>query len=32
MAHYMTHDEYVPFVARFAADTGNYLKSTGVIR
>jgi len=30
--HFMTHDQYGPFIAKFAADTGNFLKSTGVIR
>jgi len=30
--HYLPHDQYGPFIAQFAADTGAYLKSTGVIR
>jgi tripartite-type tricarboxylate transporter receptor subunit TctC len=30
--HYMAHDQYGPFITKFAADTGAYLKSTGVIR
>ena len=29
---YMSHDQFAPFVAQFATDTTNYLKSTGVIR
>jgi tripartite-type tricarboxylate transporter receptor subunit TctC len=30
--HFIAHDQYGPFIAKFAEDTGNYLKSTGVIR
>jgi putative tricarboxylic transport membrane protein len=30
--HYMGHEEYGPFITKFAADTANFLKSTGVIR
>jgi putative tricarboxylic transport membrane protein len=30
--HYLPHDSYGPFIAQFAADTSNFLKSTGVIR
>ena len=30
--HFIAHDQYGPFIAKFAADTGNSLKSTGVIR
>jgi tripartite-type tricarboxylate transporter receptor subunit TctC len=30
--HFIAHDQYGPFIAKFAADTENYLKSTGVIR
>jgi tripartite-type tricarboxylate transporter receptor subunit TctC len=30
--HYMGQAEYGPFVAKFAADTASFLKSTGVIR
>jgi tripartite-type tricarboxylate transporter receptor subunit TctC len=30
--HYVAHDQYGPFIAKFAADTGAYLKSSGVIR
>jgi tripartite-type tricarboxylate transporter receptor subunit TctC len=30
--HYLTHDQYAPFIAQFAADTTAFLKSTGVIR
>ncbi|HXJ01997.1 MAG TPA: tripartite tricarboxylate transporter substrate binding protein [Micropepsaceae bacterium] len=29
--HFLAHDQYRPFITRFAADTGNFLKSTGVI-
>jgi tripartite-type tricarboxylate transporter receptor subunit TctC len=29
---YLAHDAYGPFIAQFAADTSNFLKSTGVIR
>jgi tripartite-type tricarboxylate transporter receptor subunit TctC len=32
IANFMSHDQYGPFIAKFAADTGNFLKSTGVIR
>jgi tripartite-type tricarboxylate transporter receptor subunit TctC len=28
---FLAHDRYGPFIAQFAADTGNFLKSTGVI-
>jgi tripartite-type tricarboxylate transporter receptor subunit TctC len=28
---FIAHDQYGPFVAQFAADTGSFLKSTGVI-
>jgi putative tricarboxylic transport membrane protein len=30
--NFMSHDQYGPFITKFAADTGNFLKSTGVIR
>jgi putative tricarboxylic transport membrane protein len=30
--HYLTHDQYGPFITQFAADTASFLKSTGVIR
>ena len=30
--HFLAHDQYRPFIAQFAADTSNFLKSTGVIR
>jgi len=30
--NFMAHDQYGPFITKFAADTGNFLKSTGVIR
>jgi len=30
--HYVAHDQYGPFITKFATDTGNFLKSTGVIR
>jgi putative tricarboxylic transport membrane protein len=30
--HYLTHDQYGPFISQFAADTASFLKSTGVIR
>jgi len=30
--NFMGHDRYGPFIARFAADTGNFFRSTGVIR
>jgi putative tricarboxylic transport membrane protein len=30
--HYVAHDQYGPFIAKFAADTAAYLKSSGVIR
>jgi tripartite-type tricarboxylate transporter receptor subunit TctC len=30
--HFIAHDQYGPFITKFAADTTNYLKSTGVIR
>ncbi len=30
--HFIGHEQYGPFIAKFAADTGAYLKSTGVIR
>ena len=30
--HFIAHDQYGPFIAQFAAETTNYLKSTGVIR
>lgn len=29
--NFMSHDQYGPFIAKFAADAGNFLKSTGVI-
>lgn len=29
---FLAHDQYGPFIAQFAADTSNFLKSTGVIR
>jgi tripartite-type tricarboxylate transporter receptor subunit TctC len=29
---YMGHDQFAPFVAKLAADTEGFLKSTGVIR
>jgi tripartite-type tricarboxylate transporter receptor subunit TctC len=32
IANFISHDQYGPFIAKFAADTGNFLKSTGVIR
>lgn len=32
VARYLAHDAYGPFIAQFAADTSNFLKSTGVIR
>jgi putative tricarboxylic transport membrane protein len=31
-AHYIPHAQYGPFIAKFAADTEVFLKSTGVIR
>jgi tripartite-type tricarboxylate transporter receptor subunit TctC len=30
--HFLTHDEYGPFIQQFATDTADFLKSTGVIR
>lgn len=30
--HFIAHDQYGPFITKFAADTGAFLKSTGVIR
>ena len=30
--NYLGHDQYGAFVERFAADTGNFFRSTGVIR
>jgi tripartite-type tricarboxylate transporter receptor subunit TctC len=30
--NFMSHDQYGPFITKFAADTGTFLKSTGVIR
>jgi len=30
--HFIAHDQYGPFITKFAADTSTYLKSTGVIR
>ena len=32
MPHFIAHDQYGPFITKFAADTGNFLKATGVIR
>ena len=29
--HYLPHDQYQTFITQFAADTGTFLKSTGVI-
>jgi putative tricarboxylic transport membrane protein len=29
---FLAHDQYGPFIAQFAADTSNFLKSVGVIR
>ena len=30
--NFMSHDQYGPFITKFAGDTANFLKSTGVIR
>ena len=30
--NYMVHDQYAPFIDKFAADSANFLKTTGVIR
>ena len=30
--HFIPHAEYAKFVEQFAADTGNFLKTTGVIK
>jgi putative tricarboxylic transport membrane protein len=30
--HFLAHDQYRPFIAQFAANTSNFLKSAGVIR
>jgi len=30
--NFMAHDQYAPFIDKFAADSGNFLKTTGVIR
>jgi len=30
--HFIAHEQYGPFITKFAADTTTYLKSTGVIR
>lgn len=31
VADYIPHDQYGPFINKFAADSGNFLKTTGVI-
>ena len=30
--NYLAHDQYGPFIGKFATDTGNFLKASGVIR
>lgn len=32
VADYIAHDQYGPFIEKFAAEQGNFLKATGVIR
>lgn len=32
VADYIPHDQYVPFIEKFAADSGNFLKTAGMIR